>query len=91
LIQASYFSGSGAVNKEAQDFIDGKRIINLLRLNIGLSHENDRSSLLGMEEALHSGDCDRLMSRHVLSMEIARRKDLRNALGNLCTSSASVS
>jgi hypothetical protein len=79
LIQASYFGGSGAVNKEAQDFIDGKRIINPLRLNIGLPHENDRSSLLGMKEALHTGHCDRLMSRHVLSMQIARRKDLGNA------------
>src|ERR1700733_734078 len=79
LVQAPYFGSGGAVDKKAQDFIDGDRIINFLRRKIWLSHDNHGSSLLGMKEALHSGDCDGLMSRQVLSMEIAGRKDLRDA------------
>src|SRR4030081_2414604 len=79
VIEALDFSGGGAVDEEAEDLVDAKRIVDGLRLVIGLAHDDHACALFRVEEAFHGCDGGGLVLRHVLAVEVAGGEDLQYA------------
>ena len=70
---------SGSVEQEAEDVVDDQRIVDLLRVLVGLADEDNRRALLRVEEAFHSGNGCGLIFRNVAAVEVAGGKDLDDA------------
>ena len=79
LVQALHLGGGGAVDEEAEDVVDDDGIVDPLRFDVGLAHEDQRRALLGVEEALHAGHGGGLVPGHVPAVQVAGGKDLQDA------------
>src|ERR1700733_2002251 len=76
-IEPCHFRLGRSVNQEAENVVDRKRIVDRVLLLIGLTKQNNGSSTLCVKESFHRGQSGRLMSRHVFSVQVAGRKNLR--------------
>jgi hypothetical protein len=79
VIESFDFSGGCAVDKETEDLVDAERIVDGLRLVVGLAHHDHAGAFFGMEETFHSGYRGGLVLRHVLAVEIPGGEDLQDA------------
>src|ERR1700733_13159283 len=84
-IEPCHFRLSRAVNQEAENVIDRKRVVDRVLLLIGLTQQNYGSSALCVKESFHCRQSGRLMSCHIFSVQVAGRKNLgttRKQAGN---------
>ncbi len=77
--EAFDFGGGRSVDQEAEDVVDGERIVDGLRRLVGLAEQHDGRALLGVEQTFHAGDGGGLILRDVTAVEVAGGKDLDDA------------